>query len=222
MSRILIAEDEARISTFMEKGLRAAGHTPSVVADGISALDYAMSGNFDLLILDAGLPRLDGFTVLGLLREKKVSLPVIMVTARTSVRDTVSGLDGGADDYLAKPFRFEELLARIRLRLRHPPTSTEEEHLLKCGHLELDMHSRNARLDGRVVELSSREFALAEAFMRHPGQTLSREQLLSRVWGYDYEGASNVVDVYVLYLRKKLGAGRLLTVRGAGYRLVEA
>lgn len=221
MSRILIAEDETRISTFMEKGLRAAGHTPSVVADGITALDYATSGNFDLLLLDAGLPRLDGFTVLGLLREAKVSLPVIMVTARTSVHDTVAGLDGGADDYLAKPFRFEELLARIRIRLRNPHT-VAAEHVLKCGHLELDLHSRNARLNGKEIELSSREFSLAEAFMRHPGQTLSREQLLSLVWGYDYDGASNVVDVYVLYLRKKLGAEQLLTVRGAGYRLVEA
>ncbi|MCX2749722.1 response regulator transcription factor [Arthrobacter sp. MI7-26] len=220
MSRILIAEDEARISTFMEKGLRAAGHTPSVVADGITALDYATSGQFDLLILDAGLPRLDGFTVLGLLRETKVRLPVIMVTARTSVHDTVAGLDGGADDYLAKPFRFEELLARIRIRLRNPVPGTLD-HILKCGLLELDLHSRNAKLNGKEIELSSREFALAETFMRHPGQVLSREQLLSRVWGYDYDGTSNVVDVYVLYLRKKLGADRLATVRGTGYRLVE-
>lgn len=220
MSRILIAEDETRISTFMEKGLRAAGHTPSVVADGITALDYATSGQFDLLILDAGLPRLDGFTVLGLLRKTSVCLPVIMVTARTSVRDTVAGLDGGADDYLAKPFRFEELLARIRIRLRNPLPSTLD-HVLKCGLLELDLLSRNARLNGKETELSSREFALAEMFMRHPGQVLSREQLLSRVWGYDYDGASNVVDVYVLYLRKKLGADRLVTVRGTGYRLVE-
>lgn len=220
MSRILIAEDEARISTFMEKGLRAAGHTPSVVADGITALDYATSGQFDLLILDAGLPRLDGFTVLGLLRETKVHLPVIMVTARTSVDDTVAGLDGGADDYLAKPFRFEELLARIRIRLRNPMPRTLD-HVLKCGLLELDLHSRHAKLNDKEIELSSREFALAETFMRHPGQVLSREQLLSRVWGYDYDGASNVVDVYVLYLRKKLGADRLATVRGTGYRLVE-
>ncbi len=221
MSRILIAEDETRISTFMEKGLRSAGHTPFVVADGITALDYATSGQFDLLILDAGLPRLDGFTVLGLLRDTKVPLPVIMVTARTSVQDTVAGLNGGADDYLAKPFRFEELLARIRIRLRDPRPGTMD-HVLRCGLLELDLYSRNAKLNGKEVELSSREFALAETFMRHPGQTLSREQLLSRVWGYDYDGASNVVDVYVLYLRKKLGADRLVTVRGAGYRLVEA
>ena len=220
MSRILIAEDEERISTFMEKGLRAAGHTPSVVTDGITALDYATSGQFDLLILDAGLPRLDGFTVLGLLRETKIRLPVIMVTARTSVHDTVAGLDGGADDYLAKPFRFEELLARIRIRLRNPRPGTDD-HVLKSGLLELDLYSRNAKLNGKEVELSSREFALAETFMRHPGQVLSREQLLSRVWGYDFDGASNVVDVYVLYLRKKLGADRLATVRGTGYRLVE-
>ncbi|MBT2594544.1 response regulator transcription factor [Arthrobacter sp. ISL-72] len=218
MSRILIAEDEERISKFMEKGLRSAGHAASVVGDGITALDYATSGEFDLLILDVGLPRLDGFTVLGLLRESKVPLPVIMVTARTSVQDTVAGLNAGADDYLAKPFHVEELLARIRIRLRDPRPD-DADHVLKCGELVLDPHSRIARVGAQEVDLSTREFALAETFIRHPGQVLSREQLLNSVWGYDYSGASNVVDVYVLYLRKKLGADRFVTVRGTGYRL---
>lgn len=219
MKRILIAEDEERISRFIEKGLRAAGCTPSVVADGITALDYAMSGEFDLMVLDLGLPRLDGFTVLGLLRQSKMHLPVIILTARTSMADTVAVLDGGADDYLAKPFRFEELLARIRLRLRDP--STEQiNRTLRCGSLELDLQTRLAQIGSREIGLSTREFMMTEMFIRNPGQVLTREQLLSHVWGYDFAGASNVVDVYVRYLRQKLGAARFVTVRGAGYRLV--
>ncbi|MDQ6751958.1 MAG: response regulator transcription factor [Actinomycetota bacterium] len=219
MKRILIAEDEERISRFIAKGLRAAGCTPSVVADGITALDYAMSGEFDLMVLDLGLPRLDGFTVLGLLRQSKIHLPVIILTARTSMADTVAVLDGGADDYLAKPFRFEELLARIRLRLRDP--STEQiNRTLRCGSLELDLQTRLAQIGPREIGLSTREFMMTEMFIRNPGQVLTREQLLSHVWGYDFAGASNVVDVYVRHLRQKLGAARFVTVRGAGYRLV--
>ena len=220
MSRILIAEDEERISRFIEKGLRAAAYTPSVVADGITALDYATTGHFDLMLLDVGLPRLDGFTVLSLLRKSGCSLPVIILTARTSVTDTVAGLDGGANDYLAKPFRFEELLARIKVRLRE--TAPEDQgRSLRCGTLELDLLTRLARAGRASVELSAREFAMTEMFLRNPGQVLTRDQLLSHLWGYDYTGASNVVDVYVHYLRQKLGADRFVTVRGVGYRLVE-
>jgi DNA-binding response OmpR family regulator len=220
MSRILIAEDEERISRFIEKGLRAAAYTPSVVADGITALDYATTGHFDLMLLDVGLPRLDGFTVLSLLRKSGSNLPVIILTARTSVTDTVAGLDGGANDYLAKPFRFEELLARIKVRLRE--TSREDQgRILRCGSLELDLLTRLARAGRAEVELSAREFTMTEIFLRNQGQVLTRDQLLSHVWGYDYVGASNVVDVYLHYLRQKLGADRFVTVRGAGYRLVE-
>lgn len=219
MRRILIAEDEERISRFIHKGLRAAGWTPSVVADGITALDHAMSGEFDLMILDLGLPRLDGFSVLQLLRQSRLQLPVIILTARTSVADTIAGLDGGADDYLAKPFRFEELLARIRLRLRDASPAYNEP-ILRCGSLELDLQSRLALVDAHEVSLSAREFTMTEMFIRNCGQVLSREQLLSHVWGYDFSGASNVVDVYVRYLRQKLGTGRIVTVRGAGYRMV--
>jgi DNA-binding response OmpR family regulator len=217
--RILIAEDEERISRFIHKGLRAAGWTPSVVADGITALDHAMSGEFDLMILDLGLPRLDGFTVLQLLRQSRMHLPVIILTARTSVADTIAGLEGGADDYLAKPFRFEELLARIRLRIRDAG-AVSADHTLRCGSLELDIQSRLALVDGQEISLSAREYTMTEMFIRNPGQVLSREQLLSHVWGYDFAGASNVVDVYVRYLRQKLGAQRIVTVRGAGYRMV--
>jgi two-component system, OmpR family, copper resistance phosphate regulon response regulator CusR len=217
MSRILIAEDESRIASFVEKGLRANGFTSTICVDGATALGLAMTGNFDLLILDIGLPTMDGFTVLRRMREAKSPLPVIILTARDSVSDTVAGLEGGADDYMPKPFRFDELLARVRLRLRNDRTT--EVTVIECGTLSLDLRTRRASVDGRTVDLSAREFALAEVFMRNHGQVLSREQLLSHVWGYDFDPSSNVVDVYVRYLRKKLGAERIRTVRGMGYRL---
>jgi len=216
--RILVAEDDSRISAFVEKGLRANGFATTVVSDGSAALDLAATGEFDLLVLDIGLPLLDGFQVLSRLREGKDRLPVIILTARDSVTDTVAGLEGGADDYMAKPFRFEELLARIRARLRQEPGRGET--VLQHGALSLDLHTRRAEVEGRTIDLSAREFALAEVFLRHPGHVLSREQLLSRVWGYDFDPGSNVVDVYVRYLRKKLGSERIETVRGMGYRLV--
>ena len=218
-ARILVAEDDSRISAFVEKGLRANGFATTVVSDGRAALDLAATGEFDLLVLDIGLPLLDGFQVLSRLREGKDRLPVIILTARDSVSDTVAGLEGGADDYMAKPFRFEELLARIRARLRQDRGGGGET-VLQHGALSLDLHTRRAEVEGRTVDLSAREFALAEVFLRHPGHVLSREQLLSRVWGYDFDPGSNVVDVYVRYLRKKLGSERIETVRGMGYRLV--
>lgn len=220
MANILIAEDEERISRFIEKGLKAAGFTTAVVADGVGALDYASTGDFDLLILDVGLPRMDGFVVLKSLRAMGSDIPVIMCTARDSVTDTVAGLEGGADDYLAKPFRFAELLARVKLRLRSGGAESSPT-VLKCGTLSLDLTTRLASVPGKEVELSAREFALARTFLENPGQVMTRDVLLSRVWGYDYDGASNVVDVYVRYLRGKLGANRFATVRGVGYRLVE-
>jgi two-component system, OmpR family, copper resistance phosphate regulon response regulator CusR len=218
MSRILIAEDDRRISAFIEKGLRASGFTTTVVGDGQAAYDLATTGEFDLLVLDIGLPVVDGFEVLTRLRRGKERLPVVILTARDSVADTVAGLEGGADDYLAKPFRFEELVARIRARLRDD-SSAEEATMLRHGGLSLDLRTRRAEVAGRSVDLSAREFALAEVFLRHPGHVLSREQLLSRVWGYDFDPGSNVVDVYVRYLRRKLGADLIETVRGMGYRL---
>jgi two-component system copper resistance phosphate regulon response regulator CusR len=217
MARILIAEDEQRIAAFIEKGLSANGFAVTTVADGNSAYDYARSGGFDLMVLDIGLPGMDGFAVLAKLRAERNAIPVIVLTARTSVQDTVAGLEGGADDYMPKPFRFEELLARVRLRLT--PERATELTVLTCGGLRLDLRTRRAHVDDRTVDLSAREFALAETFLRHPGQVLSREQLLSHVWGYDYDPGSNVVDVYVRYLRRKLGAQRFVTLRGMGYRL---
>lgn len=231
--RILIAEDEARIARFVERGLKANGYAPTVVEDGISALDLASSGDFDLLILDVGLPRMDGFQVLKALRAMDVQIPILMVTARTGVDDTVQGLEGGANDYIAKPFRFEELLARVKLRAREATAGagSVDSDVRQLGDLRLDLRTRIAsfQADGeadestleRSVELSSREFTMARVFLENPNQVLTRDLLLSKVWGYDYDGASNVVDVYVGYLRGKIGARRLVTVRGAGYKMVD-
>ncbi|MGZ5352099.1 MAG: response regulator transcription factor [Actinomycetota bacterium] len=216
-ARILIAEDEHGISSFLETGLRANGFAATVVEDGASALALARSGGFDLLVLDLGLPTRDGLSVLEELRGAGSRLPVIILTARTDVDDTVGGLDLGADDYVTKPFRFEELLARIRARLRRDGGPELRE--LRAGDAVLDLRTRRARVGDRTVDLSAREFALAEAFFRNPGQVLSREQLLSLVWGYDRDPGSNVVDVYVGYLRRKLGDGLIATARGMGYRL---
>ncbi|MGV0744026.1 response regulator transcription factor [Mycolicibacterium sp. XJ870] len=219
MARILIAEDEQRISSFIEKGLSANGFAVTVVAEGGAAYEYAVTGGFDLMILDIGLPDMDGFTVLRKLRADRNPIPVIVLTARDSVHDTVAGLEGGADDYMPKPFRFEELLARVRLRLTS--NRAAELTVLSYGGLQLDLRTRRARVGGETIDLSAREFALVETFLRHPGQVLSREQLLSHVWGYDFDPGSNVVDVYVRYLRRKLGADRFVTLRGMGYRLEE-
>jgi DNA-binding response OmpR family regulator len=218
MNRVLIAEDEPRLAQFLEKGLRANGFTTTVVGDGPSAALIANDEDFDLLILDLGLPGMDGLEVLRDVRSRAQRLPVVVLTARDGVEDTVAGLDGGADDYVTKPFRFEELLARVRARLRTDPAAREPT-VLRAGDLALDLRTRRVAVDGRIVELSAREFTLLEVFLRHPGQVLSREQLLSHVWGYDYDPGSNVVDVYVGYLRKKLGGPRIRTVRGAGYAL---
>ncbi|MEU3300586.1 response regulator transcription factor [Streptomyces sp. NPDC006678] len=218
MNRILIAEDEERIASFVRKGLRANGFTTTVAADGDTALGHAVTGGFDLMVLDIGLPGRDGFTVLRELREARVTLPVIVLTARDSVRDTVAGLEGGADDWMTKPFRFEELLARVRLRLRTAARAPEVT-MLRSGDIGLDLRTRRARSAGRTVDLTAREFVLLELFLRHPGQVLSREQILSHVWGYDFDPGSNIVDVYVRALRKKLGAECLETVRGMGYRM---
>ncbi len=217
MSRILIAEDEPRIASFLEKGLRANGFTTTVTEDGRDALDLADSEDFDLLILDVGLPGRDGFSVLRELRARGRRLPVIILTARDSVEDTVAGLEGGADDYVPKPFRFEELLARVRARLREDHVA--EPTVLRVGEASLDLRTRRLTVGARTVELTAREFAMAEMFFRHPGQVLSREQLLSHVWGYDYDPGSNVVEVYIRYLRQKLGEPWITTIRGMGYRL---
>lgn len=221
MSTILIIEDETRIAAFVAKGLKSAGFTSHATASGVEGAALAVHGGFDLVVLDVGLPDIDGFEVLERIRGQGVAVPVILLTARSSVADRVAGLEGGADDYMPKPFSFEELLARIRLRLRTDTgQSAGDPTQLTHNGLTLDLRTRRATVGAKSVDLSAREFALAETFLRNPGQVLSREQLLSNVWGFDFDPGSNVVDVYVRYLRGKLGKERFETVRGMGYRLV--
>lgn len=219
MSRILIAEDEPRIVTFLERGLKANSFVTAVARTGDEAIQKASSKDFDLLILDLGLPGKDGWAVLANLRGRGEPLPIIILTARDGVQDTVGALEGGADDYVTKPFRFEELLARVRLRLRDTASTSQEVTVLKYGQVSLDLRSRQLTVGDRAVELSAREFALMETLMRHSGQIVSREQLLNHVWGYDYDPGSNIVDVYVGYIRKKMNELVIETVRGMGYRL---
>lgn len=220
MSKILIAEDEPRIAAFLEKGLKASGFIIAVARNGHEVSQLIASQDFDLMILDIGLPGKDGWTVLEEIRGRGESLPIIILTARTSVLDTVAGLEGGANDYMTKPFRFEELLARVRLQLRqnHSPVNYDDL-VLNVGKVSLDLRTRQLQVDNHSVELSAREFALMETLMRHPGQIMSREQLLNHVWGYDYDAGSNIVDVYVGSIRRKIGDGLIKTVRGMGYRL---
>jgi DNA-binding response OmpR family regulator len=218
VNRILIAEDEPGIASFLRKGLEAAGYTTLVVEDGTIAATAARDRDFDLVILDLGLPGMDGNDALAEIRARGERMPVIILTARSGVADTVAGLELGADDYVTKPFSFEELLARVKARLRDPGSREADE--LTAADVILELKTRKARVGDREVELSAREFILAETFLRHPGQVLSREQLLSNVWGYDFDPGSNVVDVYVGYLRRKLGKDLIETVRGMGYRLV--
>jgi two-component system response regulator QseB len=217
MNRILIAEDEPRLASFLEKGLRSNGFVTTVAEDGGKASLMARDQEFDLLVLDLGLPGKDGTEVLREMRASGQRMPVIILTARDDVSDKVSGLEGGADDYVTKPFRFEELLARVRARLRDERTI--ERTVLRAGEVVLDLRTRRAATGGRTVDLTAREFTMLEVLIRHAGQVLSREQLLSHVWGYDYDPGSNVVDVYVGYLRRKLGGESIETVRGMGYRL---
>lgn len=225
MTHILVIEDEVRISAFVEKGLRAAGYTVSVVASGHEGLALARYGAVDLVVLDIGLPDMDGFELLTRLRAAGAEVPVIILTARDAAADRVAGLEGGANDYMAKPFSFAELLARIKLRLR--PTSAAgaqpgPSSQLSARGITLDLQAHSVAAGGAHHELSAREFALMAAFLRSPQQVLSREILLEQVWGYSHDPGSNIVDVYVRYLRRKLGSQVIETVRGLGYRLGRA
>ena len=216
MPRILIAEDEARIASFLCKGFEANGYSTDVVDDGAQAAIRARDAEFDLMILDLGLPEKSGLDVLSAIRARGERLPVIILTANDEVDTTVAGLEAGADDYMRKPFSFEELLARARLRLRQ---AEETETTLTAGEMSLDLHRHTITMAGLVTELPGREFALAEVLFRNQGQILSRHQLLEAVWGEDADAGSKKLEVYILYLRRKVGDAVIENVRGQGYRL---
>jgi DNA-binding response OmpR family regulator len=216
--RVVVIEDEPGISSFVSQGLEAAGYVPVVADTGAVGLAEALDPGTALVVLDLGLPDVPGDQVLAAVRRKRPELPVIVLTASTGVPDRVRLLEGGADDYVTKPFSFAELLARVRARLRSAGQASATA--ITVGDLTLDLARRTATRGGATVDLSAREFALLEVFCRHPGQVLSQQQLLDQVWGFDFDPGSNVVEVYVAYLRRKLGADVIGTVRGAGYRLV--
>lgn len=221
--RILLVEDERAIADFVARGLESDGYAVTWVDDGIQGEALAKTGRFDLILLDIMLPGLDGLGVLRSLRERDGKTPVILLTAKGEVSDKVEGLDAGATDYLAKPFAFEELLARIRAHLRQPAQGTPTT--LEAGGIDLNLLTREVRRGDREIPLSAREFDLLAYLMRHPGQVLSREQLLNGVWGYDYDPGTNIVGVYIAYLRKKLAIegepDPIETLRSVGYRLRE-
>lgn len=220
MPRILIADDEPGIASFLRKGFTAAGFSCTVVEDGLEAVYRAADADFDLLVLDLGLPRLDGAEVLAQIRARGERLPVIILTARSAARDTVAGLDGGADDYVTKPFSFHELLARVRVRLRDQ--GTVEQAVLDSGPIRMDLRARQVTVDGEPVDLSARELTVVELLLRNGDRLLSRDTILAHGWGADTAlmTASNVVEVCIAGLRRKLGADLIETVRGRGYRLV--
>ncbi len=219
--QILIVEDEIKIAAFIEKGLKAQGYNTMIAEDADTALALPFSYQFDLALLDLGLPEKDGLTVLEAWRGQSLNFPVIILTARDDVMDKVAGLKGGADDYMTKPFSFAELLARIEVRLKAPNNiqADQAKMQIKRGNMILDLRTRKIQVGDREVTLPAREFTMAEVFFRHPGQVMTRQQLLDLVWGYDYDPGSNIVDVYVGYIRKKLGSKSIETVRGMGYRL---
>jgi len=218
MSNILVVEDSERIALFIVKGLQSHGYQVTHTPNGEDALKLSAAAEFDLVILDIGLPGIDGFAVLEQLRGSGNEVPVIVLTARDSVDNTVASFEGGADDYMSKPFSFEELLARVRRRIS-TPGEVATETTLSHKDIVLDLRTRRVSAAGMDHDLTAREFTMLEFFLRHAGQVLSREQILSRVWGFDHDPGSNVVDVYIRYLRQKLGNDSIQTVRGMGYRL---
>ena len=221
--RILIIEDEAGVAGFLQQGLTETGYVVNLAHDGLEGLEYAMAYEYDVILLDIMLPKMNGLDVLRELREKRVKTPVLLLTARDGVDDRVHGLDLGADDYLVKPFAFPELLARVRALLRPPPLQTG--NLLGMNDLVMDIVQREVRRAGKHIELSPREFSLLELLLRHPDQVLTRTQILEHVWSFDFHSDTNVVDVYIGYLRRKVDRGfdspLIHTVRGVGFRLSE-
>ena len=219
--RILIAEDEEDLNQLIKRRLKEADYSVDACFNGEEVFDYLLGAEYDALVLDIMMPRLSGLEVLRRLRREGNQVPVLLLTARDSIQDRVEGLDAGADDYLIKPFAFEELLARLRVLLRKP--QGEKTSVLKVGELELHLNTRQVFRDGEEIRLSSKEFSLLRYMMQNAGIVLSREKLERHVWDYDFSGGSNVIDVYIRYLRKKLDEGRenkyIHTVRGHGYVL---
>lgn len=215
-------EDNEKMRSLLERGLIEAGHVVETAADGDLGLALAVNEDYDVIVLDVMLPNRDGFQICSILRDREVWTPVLMLTARDTVSDRVRGLDKGADDYLVKPFAFEELLGRLRALLRRG--KPERPNVLRCGPISLDPATRVVTCEGQFIDLSAKEFALLEFLMERKSQVLSRSQIIEHVWGYSYDGYSNVVDVYIKYLRDKIdrpfGADSVQTVRGAGYRMV--
>ncbi|HYM16637.1 MAG TPA: response regulator transcription factor [Dehalococcoidia bacterium] len=219
--RVLVVEDEPAIADFVVRGLTEQGYAVDLASDGASALDLAAVGSFDVIVLDIMLPQVDGLTVCRRLRESGNKTPVLMLTARDTVEDRVRGLDTGADDYLVKPFAFAELLARVRALARREPQASDP--VLRLGDLELDTTTRRARRGDRVLELTTKEYALLEYMLRNPGRVLTRTMITERVWNYDTLNAANVIDVYIGHLRRKIDDGMpvklIHTIRGAGYKI---
>jgi len=219
--RILVVEDEPAIADFVQRGLRAEGHQVEIAHDGVAGEERALNEEIDLVVLDRMLPGRDGLDVLKAVRAQRPGLPVILLTARAEVADRVEGLDAGATDYVSKPFAFEELAARVRAHLRGPVQAKTTE--LSAGGIHADLLTREVTREGHAVHLSAKEFELLTHFLRHPNQVLSREQLLSAVWGYDFDPQTNIVEVYVGYLRRKLALpaspAPIQTLRSVGYRL---
>jgi DNA-binding response OmpR family regulator len=222
---ILVVEDEERLARLLRRILTGERHTVDLAHDGISGRDLALSNNYDAIILDVMLPGLDGMEICRQMRAEQVTTPVLMLTARGAVEDRVTGLNVGADDYLVKPFIVKELVARVNALLRRRDRRFEMNAHLTLGDLTLDLVSHEARRAGRLIELTAKEYSLLEYLMRHPNQVLSRDQIISSVWGYDTEALSNVVDIYIHFLRDKVDKGfprsLIKTVRGLGYKIVE-
>lgn len=219
--RVLVVEDDDAISRFLHQGLNEAGYAVDVAQDGSEGLDYAIAADYDAIVLDVLLPKVDGLSVLKDLRQRGFQTPVLLLTARDTVQDRVLGLDAGADDYLIKPFDFTELLARLRALLRRPPLQVDV--VLQVGDLEMDTVQRWVKRGDRPIDLSPREFSLLEYLMRHPNQVLSRTQIAQHVWSFDFYGDFKVIDVYIGYLRRKIDRDApyslIHTVRGVGYRM---
>lgn len=219
--RILLVEDEQKLGEVLVSGLREHGYAVDLVGDGEEALHLGLTVPYDAVILDLMLPHLDGFAVCRGWRERRRNMPVLVLTARDAIDDRVKGLDCGADDYLIKPFAFRELLARLRALLRREGAARDT--VLRVGDLEVDTVSHDVRRAGRPVELTTKEYAILEYFARHPNRVLTRSEIAEHVWDYDFTSASNVIDVYLGYLRRKIGDDReprlLRTIRGAGYQL---